>query len=697
MRVQNRKTLTNRDKDIERKREANSEAARIEIPSCKNPQRRERCLADPELFLKTYFKSRYTRPFGKVHKSLITAIYDIATKGGRQSLAAPRGRGKTELTKGMLAYIIFAGFRRFPVPIGQTAEHARQIYQDFRDKLILSDLLAEDFPEVCYPVIDLDDAALRAKKQHVDGDKTRIIWKAEELRLPNIAERYRGDIDYGGVRMVYRGLDAAIRGINMGGDRPDFVLIDDPETRESAKSPSQTENREAIIDRDVAGIAGEGVDLAMVMLTTVQNRTCLSYRYTDRSQKPAWNGMRFAWVEQWPNRMDLWEEYISLRQKAQVEGDRYGKAAIAFYLSNQEMMDEGTELLSDNYTEARDDDDNIVVHSAIQEVFNKIADTSIESFYTEYQNDPPEDEKPQDNGLTAGIVQTRISGLMKNELPRNEQCKITVGLDIGDHSSHWVKIAWFGNATGVVLDYGIMETGGDPSINPNEQLTRRLLASLYDWRTMIIAENRPDFCLIDSGSGTHQPAVYEFARKAGFGFEASKGWDSGRFRASTNSTATRRNFDHCVASQQAADLWLYNVNTEHWKYWVQERFLTQTFDENQQFNDGSLSLFSVPGKQKEHLSFSQHVVSERKVDMFVEGKGWTTKWYVEKRNNHWLDALALAACSAGILGIRLIPKVNDLVEQANKEAAEKPAKQPPRPQLARSRFLRRDKGWVPRR
>jgi len=279
MRAGSRATKTNRDKDIERKRQANSEAARIEIPACENPQRRERCLADPERFLKTYFKDRYTRPFGKLHHRLIDEIMGIAIRGGRKALAAPRGRGKTEITKGMIAYIIFAGLRRFPVPIGQTADHAKQIYQDFREKVMICELLAKDFPEVCYPVIDLDNSPLRAKKQHVDGEKTRIVWVAEQLRLPDVPERYRGPIDYGGVRMVYRGLDAAIRGINISGDRPDFILIDDPETRESAKSPSQTENREAILDRDVAGLAGEDYELAMAMLTTVQNRTCLSFLF----------------------------------------------------------------------------------------------------------------------------------------------------------------------------------------------------------------------------------------------------------------------------------------------------------------------------------------------------------------------------------------------------------------------------------
>jgi hypothetical protein len=115
-----------------------AESTRIWIPSCVDPQRRERCLADPELFLKTYFKDRYPRPFTKLHTAIIDALVEIATTGGEKALAAPRGRGKTEVLKGVLCYLILAGLVRFPVPISS----------DYRPRpRNLRGLPAEDQPE----------------------------------------------------------------------------------------------------------------------------------------------------------------------------------------------------------------------------------------------------------------------------------------------------------------------------------------------------------------------------------------------------------------------------------------------------------------------------------------------------------------------------------------------------------------------
>ena len=87
------------DKDIKRKHSERSEAARIEIPECRNRIRRERALAEPELFLRTYFADRYRLRFGKDHHHVIRSVVDIAANGGRQAIAAPRGRCKSETGK----------------------------------------------------------------------------------------------------------------------------------------------------------------------------------------------------------------------------------------------------------------------------------------------------------------------------------------------------------------------------------------------------------------------------------------------------------------------------------------------------------------------------------------------------------------------------------------------------------------------
>jgi hypothetical protein len=635
-------------KDIKRKRQERSEAARIVIPECKNPIRRERALAEPELFLRTYFAEKYSLRFGKEHKCIIQSVVDIAARGGRQAIAAPRGRGKSEIVKGLLVYAVTAKLSRFILPIAATTDLAKALYQDFRRRIGLNELLMEDFPEICWPVRCLEGAPQRAGKQHIDGKLTKIVWTDDYISLPHVPGS-----PYGGVKMSYYGLDSAFRGANIDGDRPDFVLIDDPETAESARSIPQIETRESILDRDIAGLASQTGRMGIAVLTTVQKVYSLSAKLTDPKIKPAWNGKRFGLIEAWPVNLELWDEYIAVRRANQEAGDTFAMGATEFYIANREAMDAGVSMVTDHVNELTTDDGRACVLSPIQEAYNKIADTSLSAFKTEYQNDPDPEEQPETTGLTAGRVASRVSGMNQGDYHTDTEF-VTVGLDVGKYYSHWVKIGWHGNAIGHIVDYGVMETPGMMAATNDKAVMTALIPALAQWRTDITADGKLDFCLIDSGDYTE--AIYEFVRQVGgTPFAASKGWDQGRFRLPSEGPGKRPFIEAYAAHQPAERLWLYNVNTEHWKQWTQERFVTATFDDQNQFNDGTLSLYASTDR-KRHLSFSHHIVAEERRETFVPGRGMIRKWVVLSKNNHYLDAAALACAAAGVLGVRILPK-----------------------------------------
>ncbi len=629
-----------RDRDVDRKREKRSESARIEIPPCVNPKRREKCLQDPELFLRTYFADRYRKPFDADRMHIVETVWDLAQTRGRHAMAAPRGRGKTEICKGVLVAAILAGFVRFPLVGGQTTGHGHKIFSDIRRKFADNELLYQDFPEVSHPVRELEGAPQRSAKQHVDGQLTRIVWQANGyLSFPHVPGS-----PYGGVKLSYFGLDAAFRGVNIDGDRPDFVVIDDPETEESARSIDQIEKREKLINQDIAGLAEEGEEIAIAVFSTIQNRYCLSYRLTDPKQYPQFSGKRFGMVVKWPKRMDLWEEYISVRKAEQMNGDRHALKAVQFYLDNREEMDRGAEMITDEVGSSE------FLHSSLQSAFNKIADTNMQAFRTEYQNDPEPEEEIQTAGLTAANVQASISKLPQREVASDTIYR-TVGLDIGKYNSHWTDTAWQAGAVGSVVDYGIMETHGLSTNSDNRAVELALLASLDVWANEIVAEINPQVVLIDAG--TYTQAVYEFCRRKGKPFFPSKGWDSGRFRIGKR-TDQRIPFLQCYAQKQPEEsVWLYNVDTEWWKKWLQDRFLTDTFSEGER-NPGSLALFDPAGDRRRHLSFAHHITAEEEQLVPVVGKELKRVWYVKNRNNHWLDATALACAGAGVLGVRVV-------------------------------------------
>ena len=105
------------------------------------------------------------------------------------------------------------------------------------------------------------------------------------------------------------------------------------------------------------------------------------------------------------------------------------------------------------------------------------------------------------------------------------------------------------------------------------------------------------------------------------------------------------------------------------------------------FNDGSCSVFNAGRDPKRHLNFSHHICAEGREELFVEGKGIVRSWKVYNRNNHWLDAMALAHAALGVLGVRLIPRVSLVTAPQTKRPEQQIRKPDPR-------FKTREGGWV---
>jgi len=675
---------TERDTDATRKRKVRSESARITIPQCVDPQRREACLQDPERFLRYYMPRKFLQPFGQVHTRMIQAIHDRASTGGKKAVAAPRSRGKSTIVKGMNIYLTAAALVRFIVPICATTKLAGRLYKDYRDEWANNDSLFDDFPEICGPVRNLEGAPQRAARQHIDGTLTLINWSATDfLRLPRVpgnANDYLQSLGkewspYGGIKMTFAGLDAAFRGMNIDDDRPDFLIIDDPETRESAKSFMQIDDRCEIIEKDIEGLEGQDKPMAMVMVTTLQNTYCVSAQFTDPEQKPAWEGERYGWIQTWPTNAEMWDDYIAARQSSQQAGDRHGMAAVEFYLSNRDAMDEGVVMLADNFKEVVLPDGRHAVHSAIQEAYNKIADTNLSAFKAEYQNDPDPEEQAEVSQLTPGRVIGQLSRLEQGVIPE-EPAYSFVGIDIGKYKSHWVKIRMSKSAVLWITDYGVVETHGLTKYSTEQAMELSIVQSLMEFSdTRVFNDAQPTLTLVDSGDFTE--SIYEFCNQAGSPFFSAKGWSADKFRNKKESDDYQpflEAYAHRMNDSKRRELWLYNVNTEYWKKWGQDRFLVDAFMDDTRL-PGSVALFDPPhGDRKYHLHFARHSVSESEQWVPVDGKVNRRQWIVhDKANNHWLDAYALACAAAGCAGLRIVNLVPAEPVSVQQKKASKPS------------------------
>lgn len=692
--------------DRERKAKQRASGREVYIPVPENYERRLACLKDPELLLTTYFKKTYYEPFTEDRKDMLWSIWDAARFGGDQAIAGPRGEGKTTLAMDSAFCLMLADLSPFPVVIGKNQDAATKDLRELVDRIADAEEFAKDFPEIAMPIISIGAATANARLQTVNKQFIRMVISDKFFCLPTITKEmlphwpsYMEPVSHGQV-MGATGIEGRIRGMKFRSRRPTVAVIDDIEDKDSARNDEQIAKNDSIIEEDIGGMGASAERIARVYLCTTLNRKCNAFRFTDRKIKPSFNGRRYRKMIKPPGRMDLVEQYIELR-KNRKEDDPQARVAFRFWRDRQEEIERDCVISNPySYSKKIHEDGEPMQLSAIHAYYDNVADRGAKAVATEIDNDPPEDTGPRGSGITAQMVQSRISGLSRRQLPANTAA-LTAAIDLGKYRCHWVVTAWWHGAGGVVVDYGVAEVHGQQTDMTTEASEPAIYHALLNWRDELNQKNfvdatgtprKVDFCLVDSGNFTN--AAYQFCREVGGIFKPSKGYDP--YHARKTST------DNCIAGANmhaqrlaAAGVWLYELDTSYWKQFIHERFMTPTFDENNMLRRGSLSLFSLPGNQT-HQSYSQHIVAEELVSEFIEGKGNKVYWSEKSDNNHWLDATYMAAAASEACGIKLFSSSDvELVPTAKHE--EKPKPRPANKPQHGSRFKQRPGGWIPRR
>ena len=403
-----------------------------------------------------------------------------------------------------------------------------------------------------------------------------------------------------------------------------------------------------------------------------------------------------------PDRMDLVEQYIDLRRSRPTE-DPDARQAFQFWRDNQEELERGAIVSNkSSYSRKNHSDGEPMELSAVQSYYNQVADRGSKAVATEIDNDPPEEAGPAGIGITPALVESRISGLAKRQIPANA-IALTAAIDLGKYNCHWVIMSWWHGAGGCVVDYGVAQVYGTDRTIDNEASEPMIYQTLLNWRDELLQKEfvdstgtarKVDFCMIDSGTFTN--AAYQFVREVGGIFHVSKGIYP--YHARKQSTAT------CIAGSNlhasklpSSGVWLYELDTSYWKQFVHERFLTPTFDDQNMLRRGSLSIFT-PGPKQRHSQFAQHLASEELVTEFKEGKGTKTYWSVKNDNNHWFDATYMAAAASEVCGVKLIAP-SEVEVQPKQTNGDKPAPKTAQPKGYRhgTQLKQRPGGWIPKR
>jgi hypothetical protein len=628
----------------------------ISIPEVVNPERKESCRHSLWDFANTYFPHyTYLKP-ASYHPEIYADLQAAILYGRSQAIAAPRGGAKDTIFTIAVIWAIAYGHKKWLVYGAATMANAKKKVENIKNELENSQLLFEDFPEMCQPIRALERSPLRCKSQRIkskDGDAyfSQIVWSQDEVVLATVE-----GADCSGAVITPVGLEGAARGMVKGEQRPDFLVINDGETDEAARSEVMRKKIEKTIDQSLSGLPGPGKSIAKFFLCTIVCPGCISEKYTDPSQKPGWNGKRYSMMLKFPDREDMWVEYMKLWQEGKASGkDPDARIAHAFYVANQQLMDAGAQMSwEDRYIRDIVEDGSQAEISALQHAYNLRVENGETAFFSEYQNNPLP-ENLNTIGLTSALVASRCSGYNQDIVPAH--CThITRGLDVGARTIHSVTKAWLPTGDSFVVDYSRIEVEAPPGDLRNPRggvrvaLEAAVLSALRIARS--VAEDMPltdsdgnkryvDLTLVDSGF--LEKVVYTFCNESGPRYRPIKGYGSKqgqkRYAPPQQKQKLKKPLHKCYVSKLSTGQLLWHVDADYWKLFCQMRFLQDPE------TNGACSIFGMDPTK--HRTYGNHIVSE----LFDPE---TQKWEEQNKHNHFLDGTAYADCAAGMLGIRIV-------------------------------------------
>lgn len=443
-----------RQRVMERGRELTRQGSDIgAIPAVVNPERKERCRNDLCAFLETYFPlSTGLSPFSDDHKRVIGRIQDCIIRGGRFTNAVYRGFAKSTISENALLWAVLYGHRKFGAIFAAESGLADKAITSIKVELSDNDLLYEDFPEVCHAVRALEGKAQRCNSQSHGGARTHIGWKKDTLVFPTIA----GSVCSGSI-IVSKGLTGSILGLRHKSPdgsqlRPDFVIVDDPQTRESARSPVQCQSRLEILLKSVMKLAGHTTSIACVVNATVIEHGDMVDQLLDQAKYPSWQGERIPMVRSWSaHHDDLWlDKYATIRKAfaKDIVGDqaRAHREANEFYLANREAMDEGCLVSWESCFDPENE------NSAIQHAYNAFIDDGPDVFASEFQQQPLVNAADS-AGLSPEDVRARSVNVPRWVVPAGLDT-LTAFVDVQKELLYWAVVAWGHQLRGHVVAYG---------------------------------------------------------------------------------------------------------------------------------------------------------------------------------------------------------------------------------------------------
>ena len=637
-----------------------------DIPEVANPERREKCRKDFLLFCKTYFPEIFYLPWGPPQTEMAHRVVNATLHGGNFAIAMPRGTGKTVLTECAVTWAILYGYRKFALIVCATDGATREMLQSIKLSIETNELINEDFPEICYPVEKLEGITNRCKGQLCRGKRTHIEWNDVKLVMPSID----GSPSAGSV-INSSTITGRLRGMKHktpSGEivRPDFIIIDDPQTHESAKSAAQVADRIRIIQSDILGMAGPGKSITAVMPCTVLYPDDVADQLLDREKSPGWNGRRIKLLDGWPKNFTLWQRYWEIRANGMRRDQGTGESN-DFYIAHRQEMDEGCQA---TWPERYKPNEISGIQNAMDIFFE-----DKQTFLSEYQNEPQGFDLGDGEQITAQTVMKLLNNRHKGEIPASAT-RLTMFVDVQKNLLYYTIMAFADDFTCWIIDYNAFpEQPLDIFTTKDAHPTYRelyqgsgqegaLTSALTEFLIPMLRrtftredgmEMTIDRCMIDSGWGETTDAIYNFIKESRLAaiLLPSKG---------VSVTATVRPISEYprrpgeiispyewtigpVKNKRHVRLMRYDTN--YWKNFLRNRVFTSRGD------PGAISINGLEVDDRFRM-LCDHLSSEYSIAEMAKGRRCDIWKLYPNRENHWLDCVVGCMVAASERGCQLL-------------------------------------------
>ncbi len=253
----------------------------------------ELCFSSTKVSCATLFPERFHRKFSKLHDEIFNVLDDDNIQ--KAVIAAPRGFGKTTIdTIAYPAKKVLFREKKFIVPISCTATSAVMQGENLKRELLYNQYVKNLFGPM----------------------------KSEKFS----AEQW---ITSTGTMIMPRGAGQQIRGILYDRYRPDLIIGDDLEDKESVKSPEQREKLKEWFFSDVCNSIDRGTkDWKIVIVGTVLHEDSL---LVNLLEDPEWHSVHLSLCDDdfksnWPDFMsdkEVIELYESHKNKTPSQVDLF--------------------------------------------------------------------------------------------------------------------------------------------------------------------------------------------------------------------------------------------------------------------------------------------------------------------------------------------------------------------------------------